>query len=204
MAKDQELEIKYFVKSLEPIRLRLELVGGKIIRPRVHEINYRFDTPERRLEQSFQVLRLRKDNEIRMTFKGPAIEKNGVRVRQEIEFKVNELRSAQALLEALDFQIVMMYEKYRTEYSFEECHIALDELPFGLFVEIEGPDPTQIRAVNQLLGLDWDSRVSESYVILFDRIKQVLNLKFRDLTFENFQQFGDLSRELNVNPADQN
>ena len=65
--------------------------------------------------------------------------------------------------------------------------MALDELPDGDFVEIEGPDVAMLRAASQRLGLKWEAAVPESYVALFDRLRMVQGLTFRDLAFENFQ-----------------
>jgi hypothetical protein len=59
-------------------------------------------------------------------------------------------------------------------------------MPYGNFVEIEGPDPESILDVNLDLGLVWEARAPESYVAIFDRLKKELGLEFRDLSFENF------------------
>ena len=64
--------------------------------------------------------------------------------------------------------------------------ITFDEMPYGLFLEIEGPDVESIQECANKLNLTWEARLSESYLTLFYRLKNALNLKFRDLTFENF------------------
>jgi hypothetical protein len=38
-----------------------------------------------------------------------------------------------------------------------------------------------------VLGLDWERRILDSYIMLFDRLRERLGLAFRDLSFENFE-----------------
>ncbi len=184
--KNQESEVKFYVQDLPAIEQRLKELAAILVQPRTFEINLRFDTPELDLSRNMRVLRLRQDTAARMTFKGPAHGLEGVRVRQEIEFIVEDFETARALLEALGYEVSMGYEKFRTVYDLGEVHITLDELPYGNFVEIEGPDPESILDVNLDLGLVWEARAPESYVAIFDRLKKELGLEFRDLSFENF------------------
>ncbi len=134
--------------------------------PRTHEVNLRFDTPDQALTRSLQVLRLRQDSKARLTYKGPGRDEGGVRLRQEIEFIVSDFDEARSLFEALGYEIAMMYEKYRTVYELGEVHVTLDEMPFGAFAELEGPDPTSIQAAAQRLGLNWQARVLDSYTAI--------------------------------------
>lgn len=201
--KDQELEVKFYVQDLAKIEHKLQAAGASLVQPRVLERNLRFDTPGGDLSRQMQVLRLRQDQEARMTFKGPASESGGARLRQEIEFVVSDFSAAQALVQALGYQVSMGYEKYRATYDLGETHVTLDELPYGSFVEIEGPDPETIQQVNNLLGLDWSRRVPSSYVLLFDGLCQRLGLAFRDLSFANFAGLTISAAELGVVPADE-
>ena len=200
--KDQELEVKFYVNNLAAIEERLHKLGAQLEQPRTHEINLRFDTPGGDLARSFRVLRLRQDTAARLTFKGPAHEADGVRVRQELEFVVSDFAMARAFLQALGYQVAMIYEKYRASYDLEGTHIALDEMPYGNFVEIEGPDPATIQSINQRLGLDWTATVPASYVMLFNLLQVKLGLPFRDLIFENFKDLPITVEQLEVRPAD--
>jgi len=200
---NQELEVKYYISDLAALEEKTIQLGAVLAAVRVFELNLRFDTPGRTLAHSFQVLRLRRDTAARLTYKGPGEEHEGVRVRQEIEFVVEDFERARALLEALGYQVVMTYEKFRTTYDLDGVHVTLDELPYGTFAELEGPDPASISTVSQLLGLNWDARLPESYTALFERLRFNLKLPFTDLTFENFQQVMVHPEDLNARPADQ-
>lgn len=200
---EQELEVKFFVNNLAAIAKRLEALGAEVEQPRQAESNLRFDTPSGELKQRSQVLRLRQDNAARLTYKGPAHAENGVQVRQEIEFVVSDFQTARHFLEALGYQVSMLYEKYRATYSLAGLHVTLDEMPYGNFVEVEGYDTDTIQRVSSQLGLNWDRRVQISYSQLFDRLRATLNLPFRDLSFENFRDFHPVPQELGVQPADE-
>ena len=198
----QELEIKLYLSNLSTFQHRVEELGAKLVEPRLHEINLRFDTPEGDLTRSAQVLRLRQDTAARLTYKGPGETVGGVHARKEIEFTVSDYQSAQLLLETLGYQISMMYEKFRTTYLLEGLQITLDEMPYGDFTEIEGSDPAAIRATARRLGVNWDARILESYTYLFDLLRKKLNLTFRDLSFENFSELNISPVDLGVTPAD--
>ena len=79
-----------------------------------------------------------------------------------------------------------MYEKYRTTYALDDVLVVLDEMPFGNFAEIEGPAGESIHSAATKLGLDWEARILESYVFLFERLRQKRGWEFRDLSFANF------------------
>lgn len=200
--ENQEIEVKYYVQNLGAVRDRLEALGAELIQPRLLETNLRFDTPDRRLGQGFQVLRLRQDSAARMTFKGPAHGEGGARVRQEIEFVVEDFARARQFLEALGYEVVLIYEKYRSVYDLGGVHVTLDEMPYGDFVELEGPDVETIQKVNARLGLDWGRVVPASYTMLFEQLTQKKGLRMRDLTFAAFAGLGITPHDMDLRPAD--
>ena len=199
---DQELEVKYFVSNLIGVREKLERLKAEPVQERVLEVNLRFDTETNQLARGFKVLRLRYDKKTRLTFKGPASDQDGVRLRKEIEFEVSDFSAARSFLEALGYSVAMIYEKYRQAFVLKEVEISLDELPYGTFVELEGPDSKSIREVNSLLDLDWGKRIDESYASLFDRLRREAGLSFRDLVFENFEGKQIDLEVLGIHPAD--
>jgi len=202
-SNQQELEIKLFLLDMPAFQQKVESLGGQLIEPRLHEINLRFDTPDGVLTRAYQVLRLRKDTAARLTYKGPGETIDGVLARREIEFTVSDYQSAHALLEALGYQVSLMYEKYRTTYDLDGLQVTLDEMPYGNFTEIEGQDGKQIRAAAENLGVNWDARIIDSYTALFEQLQEKLGLTFRDLSFENFKEIDVTYQALGVQPADQ-
>lgn len=197
----QELEVKFYVASLQAVERRLLAMGAALHQPRTHEVNLRFDTPQGDLRNSFQVLRLRQDTAATLTYKGPGEVQGGVRARREIEFQVSDLQAARECLEALGYQVALMYEKYRAVYRLEGALVTLDEMPYGDFVEIEAPDPELIASLAEKLGLDWEARILDGYVALFERLRAALGYDFSDLSFENFRGVQVSPGDLGVSPA---
>jgi adenylate cyclase class 2 len=108
-------------------------------------------------------------------------------LRQELEFTVSDFDTAKALFEALGYQVYTMYEKYRTTYQLWDVEVDLDEMPTGDFLEIEGHNGESIQRAAQQLGLNWETRILDSYTMLFEHVRGQLGLSFRDLSFENFK-----------------
>jgi len=200
--KDQELEVKFHIRDLPAVEVRLKDLGAQQVQPRLHEVNLRLDTENHSLTSSLQVLRLRQDSQARVTYKGPGTTQGGVRVRQEYEFVVSDYQAARSLFKALGYDVAMMYEKYRTVYDLDEVHVTLDEMPYGSFIEIEGPRPESIQSMARSLECSWDCRVLDSYTAIFEQLRAALGFSFRDLSFENFSSLPVSLGEIGIRPAD--
>ena len=192
---DMEIEVKFLLRDQALLLRKITELGLTCVQERVYEKNLRFDLPDGHLVSRKQVLRLRQDNQSRLTFKGPGVLEEDVLLRKEIEVVVSDFEGTKRLLEALGYQVVMMYEKYRANYQMDGLVISVDEMPFGLFVELEGESPAQLRHAAEIFGFDWDARINLSYSALLNTFNQNTGLKFRDLSFENFS-------DLKVNPND--
>lgn len=187
-----EIEAKFAVPRLDPIRHRLLQLSARQARPRLQETDLRFDLPDGRLQQAGQVLRLRKNHDTRLTFKAPGPDSEH---RLEVEVGVDETDAMQRLLEALGYRVVFVYEKYRETFALPEAEVMLDELPFGVFVEIEGADLGRVRQAAENLDLPWEERLPLSYLGLFERLRQRHAWPFRDATFANFSDLASLTRD---------
>lgn len=197
-----ESEVKFYISDKSSFEDRLRRVGGLLLHERVHEVNYRFDTPQLDLSREHRVLRLRQDEATLITYKGPSSLQEGVTVRDEIEFEVSDFTAARQLLEALGYKESVHYEKWRTTYFLDDLEITLDEMPFGNFTEIEGNDPGQIQRTAIKLALDWSARINSSYMMLFDQVRRNKNINLANLTFEDFSNINVSTDELGVRAAD--
>lgn len=198
----QEIEAKFYVQNMERIRKSLTRLDAQLVQPRMLEINLRFDLPDASLRKEGRVLRLRRDTEARFTYKGGNKNTRGVLSREEIEFVVGDFEKAKKFLEALGYQQIFYYEKYRTTYELGKTLIMLDELPYGPFVEIEGETEETIRALSAQLDLNWEATIERSYSALFEHVQKSLNLSFRDLSFEKFAGIKVDATHLGVIAAD--
>lgn len=182
----RETEVKFLLENLERIKERLDRSGAVLLQPRTLETNLRFDLPDEKLRKSGSALRLRKDNEARLTYKGPGTISENVISRQEIEFSVGDFDGARDFLIALGYRVVFTYEKHREIYALENSLVMLDELPFGDFVEIEAEDIQRIKSTAQALGLNWECAIPTSYHQLFRRIAESRGIDAERVTFEDY------------------
>jgi adenylate cyclase, class 2 len=199
----QETEAKFYVQDLERINKSLERLGARLTQSRVLEMNIRFDLPGAPLRAQGRVVRLRQDTEAKLTYKSGSKNEEGILSREEIEFVVENFEKAKRFLEALGYQKLVYYEKYRTTYEVHQTSIMLDELPFGNFVEIEGEHLETIRRIANQLNLSWDTAIATSYTAIFDRARTALGLSFQDLSFANFADVKVEVSHLGVRPADE-
>ncbi|MCD6576932.1 MAG: class IV adenylate cyclase [Anaerolineaceae bacterium] len=197
-----EKEAKFYVRDLKKMEHLIKDFGGRVVQPRIFESNLRFDTHERKLSTSHQVLRLRQDTRARLTYKEPADPNSEVSARLEYEVEIDNLTTARHILEVLGFEVITIYEKYRASYFLDEVEISLDEMPFGKFMEIEGADTQHIQKMADKLNLVWENRSPLSYMRIFSLVKERLGLSMRDLTFDNFSGLDIQPSHLQLSYAD--
>jgi len=177
-----ETEAKFWVPELDDLRRKVLAAGGRPLTSRTLEHNERFDVPDGRLRRGGEVLRLRRDRECTLTYKRAL---SSAEERSEIEVRIDDLEAARAMLFGLGFVLIFIYDKYRQVLALDDTLIMLDELPFGSFAEIEGPSLQAIGRSAATLGLDWDRRVSRSYLSIYEALRQRLGLPSEHATFES-------------------
>ena len=149
-----EIEKKYRLtrERLEPLRRRLEEVGAEVVRPEEFEENTIYTGPG--LDPRSRVLRLRRvRGRALFTFKERDPSTSAVKRQREEETEVSDADALASILEALGYSPALVYEKRRATWRLEDAEVVLDELPFGLFVEIEGEE-SSILAAEKLLNLE--------------------------------------------------
>jgi adenylate cyclase class 2 len=181
----QEIEVKYAVSHHADLRQRILGLGGRQLHDRHLERNWRFDTHDRSLTSAQRVLRLRQGDRTTVTYKGPP---STPTARTEIEIEVDDPQAAGELLQSLGYHVMQVYEKYREVFGLDDAEIMLDELPYGSFVEIEAADAASLQTTSQRLGLMWERRVPNSYLGIFERVRERLYPSLERATFEAFRQ----------------
>lgn len=183
-----EVEVKFLVSDLTAVRQAVLDAGGTPVKPRVYERNVRYDTADEQLLQKQQLLRLRQDTAVVVTFKAPSSQQEGseAKVREEVEITVDDFDKTDQLFQRLGFIPLQVYEKYRETFHLNQVEIVLDEMPYGNFVELEGSEP-HLKAVAKMLDLPWEARLLTNYLALMSQLRQQFNLPFNDLTFANFE-----------------
>lgn len=100
------------------------------------------------------VLRIRKIGEKTvLTYKERIENDSPVKQQTEHETRIENCSEMEKIIECLGLSKKMIYEKRRRTWRLKQVEIVLDELPFGLFMEIEGP-VTAIAEAEMLLDIE--------------------------------------------------
>ncbi|MGZ8847149.1 MAG: class IV adenylate cyclase [Pyrinomonadaceae bacterium] len=116
-----------------------------------------------RLDLGGCALRLRRVNgRAILTFKQRFPSKSPIKYQQEEETRVDDAGAVHAILTALGYRLGLVYEKRRVSWSVGKAKLVIDELPFGLFMEIEASEKL-ITQVEKKVGADKLPAVMDTY-----------------------------------------
>lgn len=107
----------------------------------------------RDLDPRLSVLRLRRvGGRAILTYKERFPSVSAIKHQREDETRVEDANALEAILDALGYSPTLVYEKRRMTWRFSGAEAVIDELPFGLFLEIEGEEEAIIE-IETRLGL---------------------------------------------------
>jgi adenylate cyclase, class 2 len=148
-----EIEKKYRLSSTERDRIAESLAefGAEFI-GREFEENTIFSNDG--LRERGAVVRIRNvgDRTI-LTYKRRVESEFDVKTQIEHETDVSDGSKTAAILDELGLRPHLVYEKFRSTWKFRSVEVVIDELPFGLFMEIEGA-VTAIKEAELLLDIE--------------------------------------------------
>lgn len=187
MDQPLEIEIKYLITDLDALREKI-MARGFESHGNHFEFNLRFEDEDESLYRNHQILRLRRDTENRLTFKAKSPKSSALyKIRKEIEVSVSDFEAMRNIIHALGFRKEQIYEKWRETFTAGRAEICLDRMPFGDFMEIEGPEQ-DIAAISKTLGFSPEQGIKVNYLTLFSYIKEKEHLPFDDVTFDHFKR----------------
>lgn len=137
------------------------------------------------MENNKSILRVRKiaDRSI-LTFKKRIENEHAVKKQIEFETAVVDAEAIKNIIENIGLHPVIVYEKRRKKWNFRNTEVVLDELPFGLFMEIEGA-VADIAQVEMILEADGFTIEHETYPRLTEQNGK-LNGSVIEARFEKF------------------
>jgi len=149
-----EIEKKYRLDAAwsEAVRRRLTEARAEVVCATAFEENVIYGGPG--LDPRRRVLRLRRtEGRAVLTFKERGPDASPIKRQREDETEVADADALALILDALGYRPALVYEKRRATWRLAGAEVVLDELPFGLFLEIEGEEDA-IDAAEKLLGLE--------------------------------------------------
>jgi adenylate cyclase class 2 len=178
-----EREVKLRFETAEAARAAVIATGATPVHGRRLQEDCLLDTSAESLRQRRAALRVRMDGgRSLLTFKGP-VQPALVKVREELETIVGDGHLLLRVLEELGFHVWFRYQKYREEFAIDDCIVAVDETPVGVFVEIEGGE-RGIAEVAQALGFKPADYLLESYRGLFVQYCEQRGMPATDMLFD--------------------
>jgi adenylate cyclase class 2 len=147
-----EIEKKYRLtkRQQEEVLQRLPRIGAKL-KGEDFEVNTIYTGETLDVERS--VLRLRRvgDRGI-LAYKERFPTSSAIKHQREDETEVDDPEAMELILDALGFTPALVYEKRRETWRLGKTEIVVDELPFGLFMEVEGAE-NDIQKVESKLAI---------------------------------------------------
>ncbi|MDX1501315.1 MAG: class IV adenylate cyclase [Thermoanaerobaculia bacterium] len=164
-SKNFERELKFACEELSGLRETLVSREAERISASAFEDNLVLDR-NGELEEAGCLLRLRSGNQrgALLTFKGPAVYEDRVRIREEYEIETDDKEAMLTILERIGFEVVTRYQKYREEWQLGAVTVALDHTPIGDFAEFEG-DGAERMATR--CGFDLENAERRSYLRIY-------------------------------------
>lgn len=122
------------------------------------------------LARSASVVRIRRtETRSVLTFKHRIEDVSDAKHQIEYESDISDAESVAKILHELELEPKIVYEKRRSTWKLRSVEVVLDELPFGLFMEIEG-SLTAIDEAESLLGINELETEHETYPRLTTRL----------------------------------
>jgi adenylate cyclase, class 2 len=182
----KEIEIKFRVENVRALTDKLRAAGFRMVTRRTHEMNTLYDLPGDVLRNRKELLRIRKYGaEWTLTHKSGTI-RGRHSSRIELETKVTDGKTLDAILRALGYAPTFRYEKFRAEWVGKGRQnkgvVVMDETPIGNFCEIEGP-PRWIDATAKKLGVMPKDYITKNYATLFTEWKQTTKSTAKEMTY---------------------
>lgn len=84
------------------------------------------------------------------------------------EIEIEDVSKMQYVLKKIGLIDKFIMEKYRLYFVYDKVEISIDELPFGLYLEIKG-NIKEIKKISKLLGLK--NAIKVTYWDIYDKIK---------------------------------
>jgi len=177
-----EKEIKIKVENPKEMIEKLRKIGATF-QGEALEKTIRFDTQNLDFEKQGKFIRCRSGFSNTITLKEKIKNENSsVRARKETEFEIQDIDKMQYILTTLGLDYTRTMEKFRQHWELNNVSITIDELCFGVYMEIEGEE-SQIYKTCELLGIDTNKKLLGTY---WDLWKEVSSSK--DIVFpENYE-----------------
>lgn len=180
MAKTEK-QVKYKINNFDYISKRLIeieaiFIGGFM------EKTIRYDNDDLKCSNNGVFIRTKSGMKNVLTLKEiPTDSSNTSFERITTEVEVDNINKIGYILEKIGLTKKFIMEKYRLFFKYDNVDILIDELPFGIYLEIKGED-NEINRVTKMLNIDEADLIKMTYWDIYDKIKK--DSKNENIVFE--------------------
>jgi adenylate cyclase, class 2 len=162
-----ETEVKIRIENADEFSRELQPLNPAVLSARHFEDNHILDFEDGRVGSSRSLIRVRLvDGQHFFTYKGPPRREGIFKTREELETSVADGVILLQALERIGLRVSFRYQKYRREFLVDGVHVAVDETPIGIYVELEGSEQG-IVAIAEKLGIAQMRFLRSSYFSLY-------------------------------------
>ncbi|HSW99984.1 MAG TPA: CYTH domain-containing protein [Patescibacteria group bacterium] len=162
-----EIEAKFLHVEHAVLRAQLQALDAVQTSPMRLMKRKNYDFPDGRLMVKRGWARVRDEGD-KITLSYKELHNRELDGTHEVQVVVDDFAAADALLRNLGLVATSYQETKRESWKLDGCEIELDEWPWAKpYVEIEGLDEKQLRAVAAKLHLDWQEVLHGSVEIVY-------------------------------------
>lgn len=184
MGKFLESKVKFELKKLPDILETLReneaiFLGGS------YEKTVRYDDENGAFSKKGMFLRTMSGFENKIALKEMAESENPDAFQHRVtEVEVEDAEGINYIFSKLGLTNQLIMEKYRLKWKIKDINISIDELPFGVYLEVKGTIK-QINLIIRLMKLNRNGIISGTYWDIFEELKKNNEYKHtKDIKFE--------------------
>lgn len=177
-----EKDVQVKIKLSDFQRTKKFLISkGAIFLGSWKEKTIRFDTEEQILKKNGKFLRIKIGNQNVVTLKETENnEKNKFFESTNRQFEIDDVESFCYILKRIGFSKNYIMEKYRLAWMYKGIEFYIDELPFGVFMELKG-EKQEINKMLKLLNVKSEDLIKSTYWEIYADI----NHKVENIIFDS-------------------
>ena len=160
-----EIEIKFKIEKKDDVRKKLLDLGGISKKP-YKQTTYGFFSNDSIAKGIFPRIR-DEHGKIVLTVKVRSQKKTNYFERKEYSVEISNAEEGVDIMKSLGYGQIRVFKKVREEWDFKDVDVVLDELYFGIYMEIEG-SKEKIEEMVKKLGFEDKERITKAYLGLED------------------------------------
>ncbi len=160
------LEVETKIKLENPEKTKEDIIKlGAVHIKKEKQTDEFFDFDDQRIKNSNELIRIR--NKKTLCLKENQRESENIKQSDEYESEIENYDTIIRVFKKVNLKVTGKKERTRDKYKLRNCEICIDTLPFGNFIEIEGPR-TEIITISKRLGFNENQLISKTYCKLFE------------------------------------